>query len=164
MDKQVVDRVVKHVVKCSPKTVISPVIEEKEWDMVLEWAVCTSVQNELDQLQTVGLKRRWDAFQRVLQDNLPAREEFMRVVIKSDVRPVNARPRIHFPAKAVRIVACMNTLMVMELVVLQMQAVWASWTMVVPNYHGYRLRSDYCAISGQIENASRAIPDPEAGI
>lgn len=58
----------------------------------------------------------------------------------------------------------MITFTVMELVILHMQAVWASLIMAVLKKHEYRSFSDYCAVNKQIVKGPGVMPDLEVGM
>ena len=88
------------------------------------------------------LSRRVDAFRRALRGDPPARVEPMRVQLKPQAQAVKARPRRYDPVKTGWLASCIAALVAFGLIVRNIQAVWASPAMAVPQRDTSRLVSD----------------------
>lgn len=131
--QQHVDQAVERVVERSPEIVMECVIEETKHSN-------SGTGPEFYHQKRIGsisgrgwrrvrLDRKWNAFQRASGGDLPAKGEPLRVVLEPNIKPTKAWPFTYASVKSMKaetLAACMPTLIVMELVVLRMQGVWAT--------------------------------------
>ena len=78
------------------------------------------------------LSRRVDAFRRALRGDPPARVEPMRAHLKAQAQAVKARSRRYDPVKTRWLASCIAALGAFGLLLWNIQAVWASPAMAVP--------------------------------
>ena len=117
-----------------PDIDMSPEEELRAGSEALKEAVLALVTAGLDESHVKRLRdvigRRWNAFWRGLRrGDPPARVEPLRATLKPRARPVKARPRVYNPVKTAWLAPCMVSLAALGLVLLTMQAVWASAAM-----------------------------------
>ena len=78
----------------------------------------------------------------------------MKVPLKLQAQAVKARPRRYDPVKIGWLASCIAALGAFGLLVRNIQAVWASPAMAVPNRDTFRLISDYQVVNSQVEQTS----------
>ena len=152
-----------------PDIDMGPEEELRARSEALEEAVLASVTAGLDESHVERLRdvtgRRWNAFRRILRRRDPSvRVEPLRVTLKPGARPVKARPRVYHPVKTAWLAACMASLADLGLVILNMQAVWASVAMATPKKGGFRLVSDFRAANQRVEKVPGVMPNQEASM
>ena len=110
------------------------------------------------------LSRRVDAFRRALRGDPPARVEPMRVHLKPHAQAERARPRRYDPVKTGWLASCIVALGAFGLLVRNIQVVWASPAMAVPQRDTSRLVSDYQAVNSQVEQTLKVMTDLLRGL
>ena len=83
----------------------------------------------------------------------------MRVQLKPQAQAVKARPRRYDPVKTGWLASCIVALGVFGLLVRNIQVVWASPAMAVPQRDTSRLVSDYQAVNSQVEQTPKVMTD-----
>ncbi|CAN0493582.1 unnamed protein product, partial [Hapterophycus canaliculatus] len=144
---------------------MDPAEERVERERALENSVEEAVQNGLSTDGACCLRdilgRRVNAFRRALRGDPPARVEPMRVQWKPQVKAVKSKPRRYNPMKTGWLASCIAALVAFDLLVHNIQAVWASPAMAVPKRDTFRLVSDYQAVNSQVEQSPAVMPNHE---
>ena len=75
---------------------------------------------------------------------------------------MKAMPRRYDPVKTSWLASCVAALLAFGLVFRNLQAVWSSPAMAVPNKDSFRLVSDYKRVNEQVEKSLGVMPNQEA--
>ena len=83
------------------------------------------------------LDRHCNTFRRGLRDDPPARVEPLTLLFRPEAKVVKAQGRVYSPIMTAWLAACIGTLVALELVFRNLQAVWASVAMAAPKKGGF---------------------------
>eukprot|EP00752_Nemacystus_decipiens_P002232 g2117.t1 len=115
------------------------------------------------------IDRHWGAFRRAVRGDSLARVEPMLTTLVPGARAVKARSRTYNPTKTTWLTLCLTTLVAMEMLFLNPQAVWASAAMALEKSGGkhrlvskHRLGSDFRAVNRTVEKSPAPMPNQEA--
>lgn len=104
------------------------------------------------------LSRHVNAFQRALRGDHPASMERRKFRLTPGAQAIKAHPHRYGSTKIKRLAGCVAALTAISLVVVDLQAVWASAAICVPARDSFGLVSYYKCVNAPIERLPRVIP------